>query len=365
MSDTAVVRTTSARSRGSIRVASVPSGHVYVRHLSDPEHYGAVVRLPDVTQPGGEGRWWPPVMLDADWIAAHHETFDVFHVHFGFDAKSPSELRAIAAALHDARVPLVLTVHDLRNPHHLEPDTHDEQLGVLLEHAAAVITLTPGAAERIAARWGRTAEVLPHPHVVDWDTMSRPRPAHDGYVVGLHAKSLRANMAVATVAPVLAATVAGLPGARLRIDVHHEVFDPRAHAYSPVVGEALRALAATHDGVELHEHDYFSDDELWAYLSSIDVSVLPYRFGTHSGWLEACFDLGTAVVAPSCGFYAQQRPSLTYRHDEAGLDAGSLAEAVRSAYAQSPAPRASLADRQDERRALAAAHRSLYSRVLR
>ena len=38
------------------------------------------------------------------------------------------------------------------------------------------------------------------------------------------------------------------------------------------------------------------------------MSVLPYRFGTHSGWLEACFDLGTAVIAPSCGFYRQQHP---------------------------------------------------------
>ena len=105
-------------------------------------------------------------------------------------------------------------------------------------------------------------------------------------------------------------------------------------------GEALRALAAANDRVELLEHDYFSDAELWEYLNAIDVSVLPYRFGTHSGWLEACFDLGTTVVAPSCGFYAEQRPCVTYRHDETGLDAASLAGAVRSAYAQRPGPRA-------------------------
>ena len=59
-------------------------------------------------------------------------------------------------------------------------------------------------------------------------------------------------------------------------------------------------------------HDYFTDDELWDYLSSLDVSVLPYRFGTHSGWLEACFDLGTIVLAPDCGYYAEQRPCVTY-----------------------------------------------------
>lgn len=349
----------------SIRVASVPSGHVYVRHLGDPRDDGSVIRLPDVVRPGDEGRWWPPVMLDADWIAANHASFDVFHVHFGFDAKSPRELRAIGGALRAAGVPLVLTVHDLRNPHHSDADLHDAQLDVLLGWAAAVITLTPGAAEAIGARWGRVAEVLPHPHVVDWATMSRARPVHAGYVVGLHAKSLRANMDVAAVARVLAATVVGLPGARLRIDIHHEVFDPAARAYNPDVGHAFRAFAAANDQVELLEHDYFSDDELWEYLNAIDVSVLPYRFGTHSGWLEACFDLGTTVVAPSCGFYAEQQPCLIYGHDETGLDAASLAGAVQSAYAQGPGPRAIPSRRRDERRALAAAHRSIYARLLR
>jgi hypothetical protein len=116
--------------------------------------------------------------------------------------------------------------------------------------------------------------------------------------------------------------------------------------------------------VELREHDYFSDAELWEYLSAIDVSVLPYRFGSHSGWLEACFDLGTAVIAPSCGFYAEQRPCVIYRHDEAGLDAASLAGAVRSAYSGSPAARAIVSLRLAERRSLAAAHLSLYSRLL-
>jgi len=365
MSATSAVRSARESPYGCIRVASIPAGHVYVRHLSHPEDDGTVVRLPDIAQPGGEGRWWPPAMLDADWISDHHETFDVFHVHFGFDAKAPAELREICGALDVAGVPLVVTVHDLRNPHHANADLHDEQLGVLLAHAAAVITLTPGAARVIATRWGRDAEVLPHPHIVDWATLSRPRPPRNGFVVGLHAKSLRANMDVARVARVLATTVAGLPGATLRIDVHHEVFDPGAYSYDPVVGNALRTLAATNDLVELHEHDYFSDDELWAYLQAIDVSVLPYRFGTHSGWLEACFDLGTAVVAPSCGFYAEQRPCVTYRNDETGLDARSLAGAVRSAYEQAGAPRATLDQRLRERRMVAAAHHALYSRVVR
>ena len=359
---------TTAVRAGTIRVASIPANHVYVRHLSDPLGGDGVVRLPDIPLPGAPrvpGGWWPPGMLEADWVAENHAAFDVFHVHFGFDAKPPEELRALVQALDAAAVPLVVTVHDLRNPHHAEPALHAAQLDVLLRHAAAVVTLTAGAAREIAARWGREAHVLPHPHVVDFATMTRPRPAHDGFVVGLHAKSVRENMDVLGVAAALVAAIRGLPGARLRIDLHNEVSVPDAHCYAPHLSAALRDLAAAHDAVELREHDYFTDDELWEYFLGLDVSVLPYRFGTHSGWLEACHDLGTAVIAPSCGFYAEQQPCVTYRHDEDGLDADSLAGAVRRAHEQRPAPRADITEREDERRQLAAAHRELYERLLR
>jgi glycosyltransferase involved in cell wall biosynthesis len=354
--------------QGQVRVASVPASHVYVRHLSDPEGRAAVVRLPDIPPADGRrvpGGWWPPAMLDAEWIAANHDSFDVFHVHFGFDAKTPEELAAITHALRAAGVPLVVTVHDLRNPHHATRELHDAQLAVLLEHAAAVITLTPGAAAEIKRRWGRDATVLAHPHVVDWATMERARPVHDGFVAGLHAKSVRANMDVLGVAAVVAETVASLPGARLQINIHHEVFERGTHYYDPDTGGALRRLAAEHDAVELREHEYFNDDELWRYLSSLDVSVLPYRFGTHSGWLEACADLGTAVIAPSCGFYAEQQPVHEYTHDEAGLDAESLAAAVRRAYEERPARRRTVGERLEQRRALSAAHEALYVEVLR
>jgi glycosyltransferase involved in cell wall biosynthesis len=355
------------RSDGTVRVASIPASHVYVRHLGAPDGHDPVVRLADVPPSDGEtvpGGWWPPVMLDAAWVDANAADFDVFHVHFGFDAKTPAELEAICGALEAAGVPLVVTVHDLRNPHHDDDDLHRAQLGTLLAHAAAVITLTPGAAEEISRRWDVVAQVLPHPHVLPRTRLGAPRRPHHGFVVGLHAKSLRANMDVLAVADALAGAIAGLPGARLQINLHDEVFDPDNHWYAPDVGEHLRRLARSHHQVELVEHPYFDDDELWDYLASLDVSVLPYRFGTHSGWLEACFDLGTTVVAPSCGFYAQQRPCLTYGHDDKGLDAAALVEAVGVTYATRPHWQACREDRLRERDMLAMEHARLYIRLL-
>lgn len=353
-----------------IRVASVPAGHVYVRHLAAPAGADGVVRLDDVTdtrsRPVPHG-WYPPLMLDPAWVVDNAGTFDVFHVHFGFDGRTPSELHALADALDVAGVPLVLTVHDLRNPHHPDRGLHDAQLDALLDRSAEVITLTTGAAQAIAARSGHRATVLAHPHVVPLDQVGRPRPVHDGaFIVGLHAKSVRPNMGIVDVAEALAVAVETLPAGRLRIDLHDEVGDATSRYHDPVVVGALEQLAQ-HPAIDLRRHGYFADAELWDYLRAIDVSVLPYRFGTHSGWLEACHDLGTAVIAPTCGFYAQQRPCHSYGLDEDGLDARSLAQAVHAAHAEwstGTVPRADATRRHAERVVLATAHRRLYERAL-
>jgi hypothetical protein len=162
---------------------------------------------------------------------------------------------------------------------------------------------------------------------------------------------------------ILTQTLRGLPDSVLRVDVHHDVMDPQGANHDFQLVQFLQAGAAAGE-LSLCVHDYFSDEHLWSYLSGLDISVLPYRFGTHSGWLEACHDLGTTVIAPSCGFYAEQRPCLTYGHDENHLDAQSLAKAVTEAYAQRPVWRADFQDRLQERQALADAHRDLYLGLL-
>ncbi|MCW8095772.1 glycosyltransferase [Streptomyces tauricus] len=350
---------------GVIRVASVPAGHVYVRHLSPPGG-DRVIRLADPRPggvPSGSGQWWPPVMLDPGWVDEHAGTFDVLHLHFGFDAQTPQTLAALVEALRRNGKPLVHTVHDLVNPHHRDEAEHRAQLDVLVPAADRVITLTPGAAREIAARWGRTALVLPHPHVVGAAGLVRPRPVRDTFTVGLHAKSIRANMDPLPVARVLADALSELPDAVLRVDCHPDIGDPTSHWYAPEVLDELREMDRK-ERLRLYVHDYFDDDALYDYLINLDVSVLPYRFGTHSGWLEACHDLGTTVVAPSCGFYAEQRPCLGYGHDRNGLDEASLREAVRTAYEERPLWRADPADRRAERLMLAREHEALYAALL-
>lgn len=310
-------------------------------------------------------------MLEAAWVRSH-DAFDLFHLQFGFDARSPAQLSELVAALRDTGRPLVYTVHDLRNPHHATPEEHDAQLDVLIPAADALITLTPGAASEIRRRWGRTATVLPHPHVVDFETMAAVQERRATGVggrragtfrVGVHVKSLRASMNPLPVIRVLAEALREIPGAVLQVDGHSDVLLPDGPRHSAELAEYL-TTSAEQGLIDLRVHDYFSDTELWSYLSSLDVSVLPYRFGTHSGWLEACRDLGTAVLAPSCGYYREQGPVFEYRNDDDGFDAASLTDAVRAAHLAGPAVAATVAERRLQRRQVSAAHALLYTEVL-
>ncbi|ROR91559.1 glycosyltransferase [Nocardioides aurantiacus] len=360
------VRTTSPSPRAdgaTTVVASVPGSHVYVRHVADEQPDG-VVRLadPDPDDPTRTTtqRWWPPVMLSPEWVA--QADLDVFHVQFGFDSWEPARLEAVAEAVHARGARLVHTVHDLRNPHHTDPALHDAQLRVLLAHADEVVTLTHGAAAEIERRYGRRATVIPHPHVVELDTMAsyaaRPRPAGP-FRIGLHVKSLRASLAPEVVLPVLVEAVAALPDAVLQVNGHRDVLEGGHERHDPALAAELRRLDAA-GAIELHVHDYLTDAELWDYLHGLDASVLAYRFGTHSGWLEACRDLGTAVVAPTCGFYAEQGAVHSFDLDEDRFDADSLVAAVRAAHAAGPVAPVTVADRRRQRAAVAAAHREVY-----
>lgn len=350
---------------GSLVVASVPSDHVYIRHLG-PEDGTGPVRLPDPTPPvarSAEQRWWPPVMLSPGWASTHE--YDVLHVHFGFDSRTPAELQDVVDAVHDLGRPLVFTVHDLRNPHHRTSELHDAQLDVLVGGADELVTLTAGAATEIHRRWGRTATVVPHPHVVDFRTMqvaadARSRRRSGQFRVGLHVKSVRAGMDPLAVLPVLTEVVQELPGAVLQVNVHRELYDADGRSHDPEVAAAVRAAGESR-AVDLRVHDYLADDRaFFSYLNSLDVSVLPYRFGTHSGWLEACRDVGTTVVAPTCGHYAEQGPVLGYTMDEHRFDEDSLRDAVRTAYTDRPAYGASVPERRRQRAEIALAHEAVY-----
>ncbi|GAA4921428.1 galactosyltransferase-related protein [Nesterenkonia rhizosphaerae] len=367
-----------------IRVASVPQSHVYIRHLSPPEgERSAVVRLPDPParredHPTG-APWWPPRMLDPEWILAPRgpeEDFDIFHIHFGFDAESPQRLHEVVDALDTKGVPLVYTVHDLQNPHHTDTALHTAQLDVLIPRAAAVITLSRRAAEIIEDRWGVRARVVPHPHVVDLPLIQdygvSPRREPEEFRLGIHLKSLRQNMSAIPVLEAALEAVHGIPGGVLQVNVHRDVYDDAGPEFNPQKHDPELVQWLNTHPVDLRVHNYFTDGELYDYIAGLHASLLPYRFGTHSGWMEACHDLGTTVIAPDVGCYASQGADLTYRWRGEELDVASLRQAVRDAAvahgrrAEDSSHRCTKRRqwRTDQRRQIAAVHEDIYRQLL-
>ncbi len=328
------------------RLLQIPGDHPYVQQ-STPQA--------DVDPTGSPGAG-PSPGLDRDWLARHHREFDLVHLHFGFEHLDAEQLRLWVQDLDRYGLPLVYTVHDLRNPHQDSPQAHDRHLDVLVPTAAAVLTLTGGAAREIRRRWGRLAPVIAHPYVIE--PAQRPTRAGAAGVVGIHLKDLRRNVVEPDRVVEAACQGALSAGGRLRVDLHPGALQRP---------ELSRTRALAENGLlDLAVHERFSDQELATYLAGLDVYVLPHRFGTHSGWLEACRDVGTRIVSPSCGFYADQWDEvLTYQNDEsAGFDPLSLAEAVRGALEAGPVTALDGAFRAQQLQRVRDVHAQIYAQVV-
>jgi beta-1,4-mannosyltransferase len=170
------------------------------------------------------------------------------------------------------------------------------------------------------------------------------------------------------------ATVAALRGleATLRVTLHPAPpLDDPSSWRAALVADLERAHAA--GDLDLVRHERWDDARLHHHLAGLDVLVLPYRHGTHSGMVELCHDLGTAVVAPDVGRWHEQRPVHLYRRPAGdalaspalagSVLAGSVREAVTRALRARPAPAGAQA-RTAERARVARTHLDVYRRAV-
>jgi hypothetical protein len=293
----------------------------------------------------------PSPWLDPDHLVAHAHEVDVLHVHAGYEDMPVRQIEAWTAAVRRSGVPLVVTVHQLRAGPKGSLTLHRARLRALLTTAEVVLTLTPGAADEIADRFGRTAIVVAHP------TLAAPTPGigRETRLVGLQLGGLGAPAPAALVRGALSGAVSG--GGRLRVDVHPGVDVEAGCPDLLVLAEAgeleLRRSAP-------------GDPAAWVrHLQELHVSVLPDLADSHSSWIELCRDAGTRVVVPSGGNHAEQWSDVVvYGSDPAtGPNATSLSSAVVAALTR-PAPgRVDAAWRAEQRDAVRRVHAQVYGQV--
>jgi hypothetical protein len=271
--------------RAAAIVASHPDHHVYIHNIRPRRGQHGNVRWVDV----GDDFWHP------DRLARLGVT--VAHLHFGFELIPRDLLGHWVDSLRRHGIGLVHTVHDLENPHLVQQTEFQELVGDLVAAADALVTLTDGAAAETARRWGRRPTVIAHPHVADHP--------FDGSVVrtvgGLANLGMpRPNLDL----DALSATADALAGEGCSFHVHIE---PRGLAEaSRIVRRRLEGLAR-HPATQLIVAPRCSDDDLWLRLRRTMIVLLPYRWGTHSGLLEAARDCGAVPLAPqTVGHYVEQ-----------------------------------------------------------
>lgn len=302
-----------------ITVRSIPAGHPYAECALPGPGRGVNVASDPVLDPRWPERWWPHPAWDPEWVDP--DSPDLVHVHFGYEHLAPEGVRAACAAWSRRRVPLVVTVHDLVNPHEERPVEHLRRTQVLVEAADAVLTLTAGAAEQVRALWSRAATVVAHPPLVPPEHAARHRRRDPGRtpVVGVHLQS-RANVDVPTTVAAVELLLATVPRVRVRLSVAQGIDTGGIDATT-----WRRVCADPRVQVTARMHE--PDAALFARLSGVDVQVLPYRRGSHSGWIELCRDLGVSLVVPDCGHYVEQAGGLTHAAYRVG-DPVDLARAV-------------------------------------
>jgi hypothetical protein len=328
-----------------LRIATVP--------FATP--YGDAVLPDDVVRIGPDSA--PSPWLDPGHLAAHAGEVDVLHLQGGYDHLTVPAMDAWTAAVRRAGLPLVVTVPDLRVPQ--GPDgtpmrtRHRAHLRALLTTAEVVLTLTPGAADEIADRFGRTAIVVAHP------SLAAPTPGigRETRLVGVHLGRLGPEVPepVDLVRAVLSGAVDG--GGRLRVDVHPDVD----------LAARLPELVTLADAGELElVRSWATDPAGWVrYLQELHVSVLPQRSGPHSTWVELCRDAGTRAVVPGGGGHEQQWSDVVvYGNDPVtGLDTASLGSAVVAALTRPAPARVDPARRAEQRAAVRRVHAQVYAQV--
>ena len=177
---------------------------------------------------------------------------------------------------------------------------------LVVRNASACMTLTGWARERVTAMVAESLErpvaVLPHGFAVEPGRYPTGRRLGDHSAVGVYG-ALRPNRALDAVAAAWRALARRADrdervGLKILLrSVSASDVGRYAHTLSALIELIKEGL-----NVDLRVAPAaVSDTEIVDFHRTCSVILLPYRWVTHSGQLELCFDLGVPVLVPRIG----------------------------------------------------------------
>lgn len=280
-----------------------------ILHLPGRTPYARKLRAPGfgIINDTCQGSLEVPRDASFEWLAAQPSWgfFDLLHLQ----SLELTRLDAIERVLQRCELEnkgVIFTLHDI-GP--LFPDPAGDfplRIKVACRVARRVITLTNAAATEVERRFGVAPEkvvVVPHGPVlaVSHDLWQKPAPRNAVFTIGMFG-GVRPNRTFLT--PAVNA-LHGLDQREVCVRLLTRGLNPIELAPTSE-GFQLSVLAAADPRLSLELRPFPSDDEVAEFVQSLDLLVLPYLHGTHSGQLELALDLRTPVVAPRLGCYHAQ-----------------------------------------------------------
>lgn len=265
-----------------LRIFHVPSHLTYVAKLTSAEF---------APVPFSTGR---PLRLGKLVALGSWDFFDVLHLHTVELATVDDIERVVLRAEREGKG-FAFTAHDLEPNIETDRVTFERKTALVASRAAAVITLTKTAAERLAKSLGvavSAVRVVPHGAALPLSSIGRNSEGTEIAAFG----ALRPNRDFLSVVHAWRLLTTPRPPLRLLV---RSLAEADRQRYAPVLAELEQVARAEPDLPITTTADVVPPGELASWCRRASVLVLPYTRITHSGQLELARDLGVRVVAPS------------------------------------------------------------------
>lgn len=260
-------------------VLQIPSHMTYAKALG-PAH-----TTPEVAS---------PTLRIADLLAQPRWDFDIVHLH-SLELVSLDDLIRLRKRTVSEGVRLVATIHDLVP--NIEANVGDflTKVAYIAAEADHVFTLTPQAADQIAALapHAEPAEITPHGAAIAIESIPALSVRGGGGLAVFGAFRPYRELEI------LVRSWQHLgderPNLRVLLRSVTRADQERDAALLDLLEETARTDPRLHLTVA---HTMLGDDDLVDWLTGASALVLPYSHITHSGQLELARDIGLPVIAP-------------------------------------------------------------------
>ena len=291
-----------------------------------------------------------------EWIESNSDRFDLMHVLGDVEGVEQEDL----TALQETGKPLVYTYAGNSRPASLSET-------ILMRGADRIVVNSHQAHSDANEIHGRQATLVPHSHVLSLEAMGHLAPGRriPPFTIGFALDSLSPDPTGETIVEVMTRMARESSCFRARVDVEASSFEPES---APGSLAPLLTGLARRGQLDLRVHERFGSLEISDFAVGVDMAVVSSWTGPGIGWIEACRDAGTAVIAPAGRDSDTLRPSFGFRIFPTGAcnrdDLGSAFDEAQRALQRGEMEPVGADRRRHHRRNIASLHSRIFSEVL-